>query len=277
MSQGDATKPNAMERRRWNDAYWTATWPAREALTGSVTAGLLERLGLRDGERVLDVGSGAGTTTIAVARAVAPSGSVVGADLSAPLVDLATHAATRERVDNVRFVVVDVQTDPLPGGPFTVAMSQFGVMFFEEPVTALANVRAHVDGDGRLAFACWQPAAKNPWYLGHALAGLLPAPAPARALRTRDRPVRLRGPGRREGLLAAAGWGSIEVEGVETRPSSPERSSPSDGQPAFLGVPASRLGEASAAIDRHLAGFDVVDGRFRVPIAYFYVSAPRQE
>jgi SAM-dependent methyltransferase len=273
MSQGDATKPNAMERRRWNDAYWTATWPAREALTGSVTAGLLERLGLRDGERVLDVGSGAGTTTIAVARAVAPSGSVVGADLSAPLVDLATHAATRERVDNVRFVVVDVQTDPLPGGPFTVAMSQFGVMFFEEPVTALANVRAHVDGDGRLAFACWQPAAKNPWYLGHALAGLLPAPAPPAPCAHATGPFAFGDPTDVEGLLAAAGWGSIEVEGVETSTVVAREVIAEDGQAAFLGVPASRLGEASAAIDRHLAGFDVVDGRFRVPIAYFYVTA----
>ena len=52
--------------------------------------------------------------------------------------------------DRVRFVVADVQTDAILGDPFDVAMSQFGVMFFEEPVIAFANVRRAVVPGGRL-------------------------------------------------------------------------------------------------------------------------------
>ena len=56
---GDA---NESERRRWNDDLWTETWPTREPLTNAATGPLLDALLLQDGERVLDVGSGAGPT-----------------------------------------------------------------------------------------------------------------------------------------------------------------------------------------------------------------------
>ena len=80
---------NVAERQRWNDANWASVWPKREVMTGAVTEILLSHLDLRSGERVLDVGSGGGTTTIAAGDRVGPAGSVVGADISAPLVELA--------------------------------------------------------------------------------------------------------------------------------------------------------------------------------------------
>ena len=63
-------------------------------------------------------------------------------------------------------------SDDVPGGPFDVALSQFGVMFFDEPVTAFTNIRAQLLTGGRMAFACWQTADRNPWYIGANVPGL---------------------------------------------------------------------------------------------------------
>lgn len=269
----ETATPNAMERRRWNDPYWSTTWIAREPMTTTVTPELLARLALTDGERVLDVGSGAGSTTIAAARAVAPNGSVIGADISAPLVGVATEAAARDGVDNVRFAVADVQTDPITGGPFDVAMSQFGVMFFEDPVVAFANVRSAVVPGGRLGFACWQPVERNPWFLASALASLLPpAPAPEPG-RHPTGPFAFGDPAEVTSILTAAGWSSVEVEPVNAEADVERSAIVSDDQAAFLGVPESRLDEAREVTERMLDGFRVVGGRYRVPLAFFVVTA----
>ena len=84
---------NQAERARWNDDGWTAFWPEREALTSSITPFLMREAALQPGERVLDVGSGGGGTTIGAAALVAPLGTVVGFDLSRPLVALARERA----------------------------------------------------------------------------------------------------------------------------------------------------------------------------------------
>ena len=89
----DERETNEAERRRWNDARWTAVWPKRERLTDAVTAYVLDAAALQPGERVLDVGSGGGKTSIAAARAVGPTGAVVGADISTPLRALAERRA----------------------------------------------------------------------------------------------------------------------------------------------------------------------------------------
>ena len=185
----DDMETNAAERRRWNDAYWASVWPKREQLTTAVTGVLLDHLGLSEGDKVLDIGSGGGAATIAASRLVGARGSVVGADISAPLVELARHRALDQRAGNVSFLVADVQHETIPGAPFDAAMSQFGVMFFDEPETAFANIRRHLVAGGRLGFACWQSVEKNPWFIGPALAGYVPPASGARARQEPNRSV----------------------------------------------------------------------------------------
>ena len=264
---------NVAERRRWNDPYWSSVWPRRESLTSSVTAALHERLALRDGDVALDVGSGAGAATLAAGRAVGPTGRVVGVDVSEPLVAHARDVAAAAGVENVTFVVGDVQVDALRGGPFSVAMSQFGVMFFERPAVAFANVRTHMARHGRLGFACWQPASENPWFLGNALRGLVaPPPPPPRGAHPTG-PFALGDPADVRSLLARAGWSAVGVEARSGTATVARDAIADEGQPRFLGVAEDRLDEARAAVDAHLARFADPAGGYTVPIAYLVVTA----
>ena len=168
---------NERERQRWNEPGLAASWPRRgESVTGLTTAPLLELLALQPGERVLDVGCGGGLLAMESARAVGPTGSVAGFDISGPLAQLATGRAREAALTNVTFTVGDAQMDDIAGGPFDALESQFGVMFFADPVEAFKNIRRHMNRGARVAFACWQPAALSAWFQGSVLAKYAPPP-----------------------------------------------------------------------------------------------------
>lgn len=261
------SEANAAERRRWNDEHWSSVWPRREALTTAVTDILLSHLGLRQGERVLDIGSGGGITTIAAGRLVGPTGSAVGADISAPLVALARKRAADQQARNVSFCETDFQYAILDGGPFDVAASQFGVMFFDEPVTAFVNIRRHVIPGGRLGFACWQEIEKNPWFIGKAVAGLVPPPPPPAPGKSPTGPFAFSDPDRVGEILANAGWNSVARTPYEMVASVESDAIVDDAQLTFLGVPDDTFDVARQAVDEHLQRLRSSDGRINAPLA----------
>jgi SAM-dependent methyltransferase len=264
---------NEFERWRWNDDYWASTWPAREQFTDSATAALMARAVPSTGERVLDVGCGCGAVTLRVARSVGADGAVVGADISEPLLAVARATAEAGDSSNVSFVLADAQLDPLPGGPFALVVSRFGVMFFEQPVEAFANLRRHATDDARLAFACWQAASENPWFLGHAIGGLLPEQVPPAPGAHSTGPFAFADPTDVKGILEASGWSDVRIDEHRSTAVVDRVAIADEGQPAFMGVAPEDLDEAHAAIDRHVSRFELPDGRLDVPIAYYVVSA----
>jgi SAM-dependent methyltransferase len=143
----------------------------------------LERLRLAPGTRVLDVGCGAGTSTLAIMARIAPGGTVIGVDVSRPLI-----ARARERVSKrapelavtAEFAVADAATYRAEV-PFDALFSRFGVMFFDQPARAFENLRATLAPGGHLAFTCWRSLADNPWCAVPLAAArrVLPAPAVA--------------------------------------------------------------------------------------------------
>jgi SAM-dependent methyltransferase len=264
---------NEAERRRWNDERWTTYWPRREALTGAATSSLMMALGLQPGERVLDVGTGGGSSTIEAARRVGPKGTVLGIDLSEALAALARDRAKEAGADNVSFVVSDAQTSHFPGAPFDVAMSQFGVMFFEEPTAAFANIGAHLRRGARLAFACWQAAQANPWNSGSVLRPFVAAPQHPVNARTPPGPFSLGDPAETESILADAGFADVEHRDVATKIRAPASAVYDPDQLEFLGVTADQLSQARAALAEHLAQFPISDGAYELPVAYSIWSA----
>ncbi|HWD81336.1 MAG TPA: class I SAM-dependent methyltransferase [Kribbella sp.] len=110
--------------------------------------------GVRPGDRVLDIGCGSGQTTRDAGRAAAP-GAVLGVDVSESRLALARRSTALE---NVSYLLVDASTYEFDG--FDVGISRFGVMFFDDPAAAFANLRRACR---RIVLMVWQPRAENEW------------------------------------------------------------------------------------------------------------------
>ena len=169
----------------------------------------------RPGERVLDVGCGAGALSFAVADLVGGTGEVVGIDVSSGLLDVARdRAAATRRAASTTFVLADAQEHDLGDGTFDAVVSRFGVMFFEDPTRAFANLARALRPGGRMVFACWRDLLENDWIMVPAVAALEHVPMPE--LGDDDGPgaYSLADPDRVRDLLADAGLTDVELEPV---------------------------------------------------------------
>jgi SAM-dependent methyltransferase len=107
--------------------------------------------GLRPDEDVVDLGSGGGIDCLLAARAVAPSGSVVGVDFLADMVDRATKSAEDARLSNVRFVEGLIESLPLLDASADVVISNGTVNLSPRKVRVLAEAFRVLRPGGRLA------------------------------------------------------------------------------------------------------------------------------
>jgi SAM-dependent methyltransferase len=268
---------NEAETRRWNDERWTSAWPDRERLTETVSPYLLEAVEARPGQRICDIGCGGGGLTTTLAGLIAPDGEAVGIDLSAPLLRLAADRARQSGLANVRFVELDVQTGTLAEEPFDLAVSQFGMMFFDEPTAALFAIRSYLRPGGRVVFACWQGVERNPWHTGTALRPLLPyppIPAPGKS------PVGPFAFGDDEyvgELLEAAGFADIAGTAHETKVRAPASAVIDRSLFEFMGILPERHDEADLLIERHLDRFAVGAGDYEYPLAFTIFQATNPE
>jgi SAM-dependent methyltransferase len=118
--------------------------------------------GVQPHEQVLDIGCGLGQTTCEAAR-LARAGSALGVDISEPAIERARELARAQGVPNVTFERADAQVHRFPSERFDLAMSRFGTMFFQDPVTAFANVGRALRPAGRLVMMVWQAGERNEW------------------------------------------------------------------------------------------------------------------
>jgi SAM-dependent methyltransferase len=116
----------------------------------------------QEGQRVLDIGCGFGDTTQQIAALVGPGGEAVGVDAAERFIETAKAEAADAGVENAKFAVADVQTDPL-GGPYDMAFSRMGTMFFISPVAALRNVLQSLVPGGKLVMVVWRRREDNLW------------------------------------------------------------------------------------------------------------------
>ena len=160
-----ATAANAEAIEAWDGPLFDRFVRFRDILTTGLGAHGEEALRLftpQPGQRVLDIGCGFGDTTQRIAELVGPEGEAVGVDAAANFIDLARKEAAEAGAANVRFRVADVQADDL-GGPYEMAFSRMGTMFFANPVAALRNVRGALRPGGRLVMVVWRRREDNDW------------------------------------------------------------------------------------------------------------------
>lgn len=207
----------------WNGASGQAWVEEKELLDGMFAP--FERL-LADAvaaaapATVLDVGCGTGATTLALARRLGARTACTGIDLSEPMLAVARERAAAERLP-VEFVVADAQRHAFPPARFEAIVSRFGVMFFDDPAAAFANLRTAAADGAELRVIVWRPPAENPFMTTaeRAVAPLLPQLPPREpdgpgqfGLADRERTV---------AIVAAGGWADVELTPLDVACSFP--------------------------------------------------------
>ncbi|MBP1685220.1 MAG: SAM-dependent methyltransferase [Deltaproteobacteria bacterium] len=211
------TGPNAQQIQYWNDLAgrkWATYQSSIDAQLAPLGQQTMDRLAIAAGERVLDVGCGCGNTTLELARRVGPTGKVTGIDISTPMLELAREAARAAGVDHVRFENADAQTFAFSTCSVAVVFSRLGVMFFDDPVAAFANLRKALRPGGRIGFVCWQELRRNVWMhvpLEAASPYLPPQPPLEPNL---PGPFAFADPGRVRELLTRAGFVALRIEAL---------------------------------------------------------------
>jgi SAM-dependent methyltransferase len=266
------------------------SWGARTAQYAAATAGnsdryaavLLDLVGPRPGERVLDVATGPGTVAVRAAMAVGPAGAVVATDLTPEWEEVVARGAAAARVGNVTFRATSADALDLPDGSFDVALCQFGLMFVPEPVAALRAMRRVLRDGGRLGAVVWSTAERVPLFsaTGPLLQPYMPAPVPGQELPT---PLALGPPGLIERLAAEAGLLDVRSERRTIDYVVPDaeqrwRADVLDGQPAVReAVAALPDAERRDLHDRYVAALERHrrEGAIRLPCEAIFVTAVR--
>jgi SAM-dependent methyltransferase len=267
----DAPTPNRNQAALWNDTAGR-TWANMQALLDRILAPFAEPVWTAgfpgEGRRVLDIGCGAGATTLGMARRLGPDGFCLGVDISEPLVAAAKAGAEAEAVGSAHFIQADAQTFEFDPGGFDAVISRFGVMFFDDPEAAFANIRRAARPGAKLAFLAWRGPAENPFMTtaARAAAPYVPPIAPPQpgapgqfGFADGDRVRR---------ILAASGWSDIDVSplDVPTEIAEPDLVSYVTRMgPAGLALQAMEEGARAEAAKAIRAAFDpfVQDGAAR--------------
>jgi arsenite methyltransferase len=108
---------------------------------------------LHPGERVLDLGSGAGTDSLVAAQMVGPEGSVVGIDMTPEMLAKARGAAAELRAGNVEFVEGEVEHLPFPDASFDVVISNGVIDLVPDKDAVFSEIHRVLASGGRIQIA----------------------------------------------------------------------------------------------------------------------------
>jgi SAM-dependent methyltransferase len=273
-----------MQKAEWEAAVgkgWAREWARTDRSFASLTESLVARI-LEKGaaHSILDIGCGAGELSLRLTDAK-PGARILGIDVSTDLIEAARARVPKgARCD---FAVADAAA--WQDGWFYPDMfvSRHGVMFFDDPVAAFANLGDAAAGGARMVFSCFRDRNANPWAVE--IAALIPDLPPFDPVA--PGPFAFADSDRVRGILESAGWGDVEAEAVDFSYVAGAGDDPVADALEFFSVigpaaPAIRalegnardafLGELRAVAERHLS-----DGAVRFDAAAWIVTANRSE
>lgn len=201
------------QKALWNGTAghaWVAAQEALDRMFEPLERLLADEAALKPRARVLDVGCGTGSTTLAVQQRLGAASQCVGVDISEPMLERA-RARARHDGASATFVCADAALHPFEPASFDLIFSRFGVMFFADPVRAFQNLRRAARQDADLRLLVWRSPAENPFMTAaeRAAADILPNLPP----REPDAPGQFAfaDAERVRRILHDAGWANLDV------------------------------------------------------------------
>jgi SAM-dependent methyltransferase len=155
----DARRPGHYYRRGMTSvSYRHFTGAAAEnyqrhfvpAIATPVSKDLLIAADLQTGDRVLDVACGTGLISRLASERVGATGSVIGIDIAADMIDVAKSVPAPGGAA-IKWRVADAASIPLPDGSVDVVLCQMGLMFMENRPAAIGEMHRVLASSGRLA------------------------------------------------------------------------------------------------------------------------------
>ena len=151
-------------RSSWDNAAagWEKWWPLFESCAQSVSNRLVELAQIKPGYRVLDIATGTGEPAITAARAVGPSGRVIGVDHSSGMLTVARRRAASLGLGNVEYREGDAASLKEPAASFDAVLCRWGLMFVPDLAAAARGIHAALKPGAWLATAVWDKGDKVP-------------------------------------------------------------------------------------------------------------------
>jgi len=211
---------NQEQRTYWNDQAgprWVKLQQRLDAQIQPLGLAAMQRAEIKAGEHILDIGCGCGQTSLELAKQVGPQGSVIGIDLSLPMLERTRERQKELNLTNIEFLHADAQTHRFVTSRCDLAFSRFGVMFFEDSTAAFSNIRSTLRPHGRLCFVCWQGLEKNEWARVPLMAAAQHVTLPPPAVPGTPGPFAFADQMRVRQILKNAGFVEVQFESYETQ------------------------------------------------------------
>jgi SAM-dependent methyltransferase len=158
------------EHRRVRLENWAAMAPGwerqreqRARVAAPVTEWLVRELAPQPGDVVLELAAGQGDVGFAVAPSLGESGRLIASDFSAAMLEIARLRGEALGLTNVEFLELDAEALDLEESSVDGVVCRWGYMLMPHPAVALAETRRVLRPGGRLVFAVWAGADRNPW------------------------------------------------------------------------------------------------------------------